>query len=66
MTMARWRVRAALELLQKGMVTFNKAAEIARISLWEFADILKQRNIEWVKYNPEDVEKELQKSSKCS
>ena len=63
MGLAEWRIQTALELLQKGKVTFAKAAEIARVSLWEFADLVKQRNIEWVRYAPEEIEKELKKAA---
>jgi predicted HTH domain antitoxin len=64
---AEWRKQTALDLLQKGKVTFAKAAEIARLSLWEFADIVKQRNVEWVRLAPEEVEKEFSEASaaKC-
>jgi len=64
---AEWRKQTALELLQKGKVTFAKAAEIAKLSLWEFADLVKQRNVEWVRLAPEDVEKEFREASaaKC-
>ena len=58
-----WRKQTAIELLQKGKVTFAKAADIAKLSLWEFADLVKQRNIEWVKYEPEDAEKEFKDAS---
>lgn len=58
-----WRKQTALELLQKGKVTFAKAAEIAKLSLWEFADLVKQRNIEWVRFAPEEVEKEFREAS---
>ena len=61
--LAEWRIQTALELLQKGKVTFAKAAEMARVSLWEFADLVKQRNVEWIKYTPEEVERELRKAS---
>jgi predicted HTH domain antitoxin len=44
-------------------VTFAKAAEIARLSLWEFADLVKQRNVEWVRFTPEELEKEFKKAS---
>ena len=63
MGIAEWRIQTALDLLQKGKVTFAKAAEMARFSLWEFADLVKQRNVEWVRYAPEEVEKELKKAS---
>ena len=64
---AEWRKQAALELLQKGKVTFSKAAENAKLSLWEFADLVKQRNVEWVRLAPEDIEKEFRDASaaKC-
>lgn len=52
-----------LELLQKGKVTFAKAAEVSRLSLWEFADLVKQHNVEWARYSPEEVEKEFRKAS---
>ena len=58
-----WRKQTALELLQKGKITFAKAADIAKLSLWEFADLVKQHNIEWVRYTPEDVEKDFSKAS---
>ena len=59
------RVQVALELLQKRKVTFAKAAEMAGVSLWEFADLVKHSNVEWVKYKPEEVEKEAQRASRC-
>ena len=52
--LAERRKQTAQELLQKGKVTFTKAAEIARLPLWEFADLVKQHNIEWVKFTPEN------------
>jgi len=58
MGIAEWRKKTALGLLQEGKVTFAKAAEMAKLSLWEFADLVKQRNIEWVRFTPEEIEKE--------
>ncbi len=58
-----WRKQTAIELLQKGKVTFNQAADIAKLSLWEFADLVKQHNVEWVRFEPEDVEKEFKEAS---
>jgi predicted HTH domain antitoxin len=64
---AEWRKQTALDLLQKGKITFVKAAEVAKLSLWEFADLVEQRNVEWVRLAPEDVEKEFKEASaaKC-
>jgi predicted DNA-binding protein len=39
--MVEWRKQTALEFLREGKATFAKAAEVARLSLWEFADLLK-------------------------
>ncbi|MCW4017772.1 MAG: UPF0175 family protein [Candidatus Bathyarchaeota archaeon] len=58
-----WRKQTALELLSKGKATFAEAAEIAKLSLWEFADLVKQCNIEWVRFGPEEVEKEFEEAS---
>jgi predicted HTH domain antitoxin len=60
---AEWRKQTALELLQDGKVTFSKAAEIAKLSLWEFADLVKQRNVEWVRFTPEEIGKEFKEAS---
>jgi predicted HTH domain antitoxin len=57
-----WRKQTALELLRDGKVTFAEAAEIAKLSLWEFADLVKQRNIEWVRYTPEEIDKEFKEA----
>ncbi len=58
-----WRKQTALDLLTKGKVTFAQAADIAKLSLWEFADLLKQSNIEWVRFEPEEIEKEFTAAS---
>ena len=54
-----WRKQTALDLLGKGKTTFAEAADIAKLSLWEFADLVKQCNVEWVRFEPEDIEKEF-------
>ncbi len=60
---AEWRKQTALDLLGKGKVTFAEAAGIAKLSLWEFADLVKQQNVEWVRFEPQDVEKEFRDAS---
>jgi predicted HTH domain antitoxin len=60
---AEWRKQTALELLQKGKITFTKAAEIAKLSLWEFADLVKQRHVEWVRFTPKEIEKDSMEAS---
>ena len=58
-----WRKQTALELLSKGKATFTQAADIAKLSLWEFADLVKHCNIEWVRFEPEEVEKDFKEAS---
>jgi predicted HTH domain antitoxin len=60
---AEWRKKTALELLGKGKATFAQAADIAKLSLWEFADLVKQCNVEWVRFEPEEVEKDFKAAS---
>jgi predicted HTH domain antitoxin len=59
----QWRKQTAIELLQEGKATFAKAADVAKVSLWEFADLVKQRNIEWVRFTTEDLEQEFKEAS---
>lgn len=63
MGIVEWRKQTALDFLREGKVTFAKAAEMAKLSLWEFADLVKQRNVEWVRFTPEELEKELEEAS---
>jgi len=57
-----WRKRIALELLRDGKATFAKAAKLAKLDLWDFADLLRDRKIEWVKLPSGDLEKEVRKT----
>jgi predicted HTH domain antitoxin len=58
-----WRKRTALDLLREGKVTFTKAAETAKLPLWEFAELVKQSGVEWVRYTPEEMEREAGEAS---
>lgn len=58
-----WRKQTALSFLREGKVTFAKAAEMSKLSLWEFVDLVKQHSVEWVRYTPEEIEKELKEAS---
>ena len=44
----RYRQERALGRLAAGTVTLSRAAEIARLSLWEFADVVRDRKVGWV------------------
>ena len=44
----RWRRERALDELEAGTVTFSRAAEIAGMSVWEFAALVEDSEITWV------------------
>ena len=43
-----WRREQALERLSSGDVTFARAADLAGMSVWEFARLAKDRDVTWV------------------
>lgn len=43
-----WRRERALESLAAGEITFSKATEYAGMSVWDFAQLAKERDITWV------------------
>lgn len=44
----QWRREQALEKLDSGEVTFTRAAEIANMSVWDVAQLAKEREVTWV------------------
>lgn len=43
-----WRKERALEELDEGNVTFTRAAEMAGLSVWDFARLAEERDVTWV------------------
>jgi len=43
-----WRREQALDELAAGTITFSQAAALADMSVWEFAQLAKERDITWV------------------
>jgi len=43
-----WRREQALDQFASGSITFSKAAELAEMSVWDFAQIANDRDITWV------------------
>jgi predicted HTH domain antitoxin len=43
-----WRRERALEQLAAGRLTFSKAAELAGMSVWNFAELVKERDSTWI------------------
>jgi predicted HTH domain antitoxin len=50
-----WRLHRSLRLLQDGKVSVWKAAEIAGVGLWDFLNILRKENIQWVEFDPNEI-----------
>lgn len=58
-----WKEERALKLLEEGKVTFLKAAQMAGLSVWDFADLVREKGIVWVKsekFVDSDIKKALQ------
>ena len=43
-----WRTEQALDRLERGQVTFSKAAELAGVDVWELARLARDRDCTWV------------------
>jgi len=46
--LAEWRTEQALDQLERGTVTFTKAAELAGVDAWELARLARDRDVTWV------------------
>lgn len=46
--LSEWRQDRAVERFANGEVGFTRAAEIAEVDPWAFADLLRERGVEWV------------------
>ena len=51
----------ALQLFRKHKLSFGKAAELARVSRDEFLIELNRNEIDFIAYDPSELEKELEK-----
>jgi len=59
----RWKERRALKSLEEGKVSFLKAAQMAGLSAWDFADLVREKGIVWIKFEKfisSDIKKALQ------
>ena len=59
-----WKKEKALDLLEKGKVTFMKAAEIAELPVWEFSELVKDSGIVWMK-DIEAVKEDIKRALKA-
>jgi len=58
-----WKEERALKSLEEGKVTYLKAAQMAGVSAWDFADIIRESGIVWIRSRKNilnDIEKALQ------
>ncbi|HLB70701.1 MAG: UPF0175 family protein [Candidatus Methanoperedens sp.] len=58
-----WKEQRALKYLEEGEVTFLKAAQMAGLSVWDFADLVREKGIVWIrseKFIHKDIKKALQ------
>lgn len=55
----KWREETALRMLGEGRATFSKAAKLAGMDVWEFAEKVKDSGVVWVKTEHEELRKEL-------
>ena len=49
MTISRWKKEKALKLLAEGRISYMKAVEKSGMNVWDFAEMVKERKIIWVK-----------------
>ena len=59
----RWKERRALKSLEEGKASFLKAAQMAGLSAWDFADLVREKGIIWIKsekFISSDIKKALQ------
>ena len=53
-----YRLRRALEALDRGEMSFSKAAELADLTVWDFADHVRARRVHWV---ADDVDEDIRR-----
>ena len=54
-----WKIDNFLSEIREHKISVGKAAEECEISIWEMLEILKDKNIDWVGYDEEDLKRDL-------
>ena len=49
MAISEWKKERALKMLTDGKISYLKAAEEAGMNVWDFAELLKEKKVVWVK-----------------
>lgn len=58
-----WKEQRALKALEEGRMSFLKGAQMAGLSVWDFADLVREKGIVWIKSEKfviSDIKKALQ------
>ena len=62
---SEWRKKTALDLLRDGKVTMAKAAKLAKLDIWDFVDLVRDRKIEWVKFPVGELQEDMKKTAQA-
>ena len=62
---SEWRKRTAIDLLRDGKVTMAKAAKLAKLDIWDFVELVRERKIEWVTLPVGELEEDVRKAAKA-
>ena len=55
-----WKKDEALKKLAQGKYSLSAAAEMAGISVWEMADLVKARKVHFIRISDEELKKEIE------
>ncbi len=58
MGLETWHRERALRLLELGKISFSKAAQMAKMNIWDFTLLIKERKIVWIK-DAKFIEKDI-------
>ena len=54
------KIAVVLDLVRKGKISREKAAELLQLSLWDLPSLLARYRIPWFDYSQEELAKDLQ------
>ena len=57
-SLKEWRENHAVDMYKKGLVSAEQAADYAKVSLWRFFDLLKEKGV-FISYDEEEFEEDL-------
>ncbi|ODS39261.1 MAG: hypothetical protein A7316_06000 [Candidatus Altiarchaeales archaeon WOR_SM1_86-2] len=54
----KWRKEKALRKLERGEITFMGACELSGLDVWDFAELVENSGITWIK-SKEDIKRDI-------